>query len=67
VAAIGIWLVVPVVATLVAAQSSPTSATRSRPAAAAQTEVTGKIKSVDPAAGPCCRRTKALDDTGSVR
>ena len=57
-AAIGIWLVfVLVFASLVGAQSSQAPASRSKPPAVAQHEVSGKIKSVDPAG-----RTLILED-----
>lgn len=58
-AAIGMWLVfVLVFVSLVAAQTSPAPAPRSSaPAATAKAEVSGKIKSVDPAG-----RTVLLED-----
>ncbi len=57
-AAIGIWLVfVLVLVSLVGAQNSKAPASRSKPPAIAQHEVSGKIKSVDPAG-----RTLLLED-----
>lgn len=58
VAAIGIWLVfVLVFASLVGAQTGQAPAPASRSAPTAKTEVSGKIKSVDPAG-----RTVLLED-----